>query len=52
MTKARNSKKLSVFLVESMNPNDIYKGLLEGEAIKQILKLLGVKAVYRNVIED
>lgn len=50
MSKSKN-KKLSVFLVESMNANDMYKGLLEGEAIAQILKLLDVKATYRTVVD-
>ena len=44
-------KRLSVFLAESQNANDIYKGLLEGEAIVQVLRLLGVKAVYRTVVD-
>jgi hypothetical protein len=44
-------KKLSVFLVESMRADDLYNGLLEAEAIAQILRLLRVEAVCRTVID-
>lgn len=51
MTPNNTPRALSVFLVESMNPSDIYKGMLEGEAIVQVLKLLRVAAVYKTVID-
>ncbi len=51
MSKPNRAKKLSVFLAESMAAGDMYRGLLEGEAIAQILKLLGVKVTYRIVTD-
>jgi len=51
MAMSKAPRELSVFLVESMNANDIYRGWLEGEAIVQVLRLLGVKARYKTVID-
>jgi hypothetical protein len=44
-------EKLSVFLVESMSAEDMYEGLLEAEAIAQILRLLGLDAVCRTLVD-
>jgi len=51
MTLTKQKKKLSVFLVESMSANDLYNGMLEAEAIAQILRLLGIKTFCRTVID-
>jgi len=48
---AKFKQKISVFLVESMRADDLYNGMLEAEAIAQILKLLRVEAVCRTVID-
>jgi hypothetical protein len=47
----KDKKNLSVFLVESMSASDLYNGLLEAEAIAQILRLLRVDAVCRTVVD-
>lgn len=51
MTIVKRKKKFSVFLVESMSASDLYNGMLEAEAIAQILRLLHVEAVCRTVID-
>ena len=51
MAKPRDLKKLSVFLAESMNAKDMYRGDLEGKAIEEILKLLGVRVISKTVTD-
>jgi len=35
-----------------MHASDVYKGWLEGEAIAQILRLLGVKSICKTVVDE
>ena len=51
ITRTKIMKKLSVFIVESMRADDLYNGLLEAEAIAQILRLLRVDAVCKTVVD-
>ncbi len=51
MIRVKTERKVSVFLVESMSADDLYDGLVEAEALAQILRLLGVEAACRTVVD-
>jgi hypothetical protein len=44
-------KKPKVFIAESVNSKNIYKGEREGLAISEILNLLGIESLYRQIFD-